>query len=91
LAKKKTNKELAPGGCCICGRLDLDRAHIKTRGAGAGWNSDEYIFLCRPHHIMQSQLNWKRFSERYPIVIKELKSRGWHLVEEFGVWKVRRK
>jgi len=76
--------------CAVCGKSKTDRAHIRTRGAGAGWESWEYIYLCRWHHSEQGHLNWPRFVEKYPKVIHELTKRGWHIVEEFGVKKIRR-
>lgn len=69
----------------------LDRAHVKTRGAGAGWGAHEYIHLCRHCHMVQSHLNWKRFLDKYPHLIHTLGDKGWELREEFGVFKVRRK
>jgi hypothetical protein len=68
----------------------LDRAHIKTRGSGAGWEEWEYILLCRYCHICQSHLNWKRFTDKYPHLIDVLKGKGWIIVKELGVYKIRR-
>lgn len=70
--------------------MQTDRAHIKTRGSGAKWNSDEFIHLCRHHHIEQGHLNWKRFSLKYPKIIEILNKKGWEIVDEFGVSKIRR-
>lgn len=78
--------------CNACHKyfISVDRAHIRTRGAGAGWHETEFIFLCRSCHIEQGHLNWKRFTEKHPHLIKILSDKGWHLVEEFGVWKIRK-
>lgn len=76
--------------CIVCGLSPVDRAHFKTRGSGAGWEEWEYTYLCRHHHMEQGHLNWKRFTEKYPSVLKALEDKGWELVLEFGVWKLRR-
>lgn len=77
--------------CQACGVVqEVDRAHVRTRGAGAGWGSDEWILLCRTDHIRQGQLGWKKFIEMYPHLIEVLKSKGWELRTEFGISKIRR-
>jgi len=70
--------------------MDIDRAHIKTRGAGAGWEDWEFIFLCRLHHNEQGSLGWNKFTQKFPHVIFILKNKGWEFVDEFGVMKLRR-
>jgi len=78
--------------CQACNRFfdQVDRAHIKTRGSGAGWEEWEYIYLCRFHHIEQSHLNWKRFTDKFPHLIPILAGKGWEIVFELGRWKTRR-
>lgn len=78
--------------CAACGtNKDIDRAHIKTRGAGASWEFFEFIYLCRNHHIEQGARNWKHMVDKYPGVLPELTKRGWYLQNNFGVWKIRHK
>lgn len=86
----KTLKNNIRPRCVVCGKGDSDRAHIKTRGSGAGWSEDEYLYLCRGHHMEQGHLNWSRFCEKYPTVSILLGAKGWSLVDEFGTWKLRR-
>lgn len=85
----KTLKNNIRPTCVVCGRSYADRAHVKTRGAGAGWEDHEFIYLCRHHHMEQGHLNWKRFIDKYPMVMPHLTRKGWVLVEEFGTWKFR--
>lgn len=77
--------------CLACRkRKPLDRAHLKSRGAGAGWAEHEWIHLCRWCHVVQHQRGWKFMTQRSPWLIDELKEKGWEIVEIFGVWKLRR-
>ena len=76
--------------CVICGNPNSDRAHFKTRGAGAGWKNNEYTYLCRKHHMEQGHLNFYRFVQKYPKFSRVLSDNGWKLIQEFGVWKLRK-
>ena len=78
--------------CDACKKyfLKLDRAHVKTRGSGAGWKEHEFIFLCRHCHIVQGHVGWKRFIDKYPHLIEILAGKGWNIVNELGTWKIRR-
>ena len=73
--------EKAP--CRVCGNMESDRAHIRSRGAGGSWDSHNIIRLCRDHHREQHSLGWPRFLDRYPMVAMELKAKGW-VVEDKG-------
>jgi hypothetical protein len=78
--------------CVACGLFGVvDRAHLKTRGAGAGWGDDEWIALCRMHHVEQGQSGWHRFLLKYPAVADAIEKRGWEVREIFGVFKLVRK
>ena len=80
------------GECTACGKWGkMDRAHIRTRGAGAGWEPWEYLLLCRTHHIAQGGMGWSRFIEKYPHIAGELEKRGWEIVDVFGTPKLRRR
>ncbi len=68
----------------------MDRAHIKTRGSGAGWDDDEWIPLCRAHHAMQGQIGWKLFTDRFPSITVALALKDWHLEQVFGIWKLKK-
>lgn len=76
--------------CDACGRTPTDRAHLKTRGAGAGWNEDEFIHLCREHHIEQGW-GWAKFADKYPTVMRQLTRKGWEIKDILGVRKLVRK
>ena len=78
--------------CAACKTTNaIDRAHLKTRASGAGWEAHEFIYLCRICHIRSHQLGWKRFCDLFPNVAHEIKIRGWFFQNNFGVWKLRRK
>ena len=70
---------------------DVDRCHIRSRGAGAGWEDHEIILMCRKHHIESGQMGWYSFTKKYPRVMEILIMKGWILKNEFGVSKLRRK
>ena len=75
--------------CQACNRYtDVDRAHIKTRGAGAGWEDWEYIYLCRTDHILQGQIGWYKFINKYPHLKRILKNKGWDIEIIFGIPKL---
>lgn len=80
------------GNCEACGVYGImDRAHLKTRGSGAGWNDDEWILLCRSHHIQQGAIGWWKFCNKYPKLFMCLRDRNWIFEEIFGVIKLCRK
>lgn len=70
---------------------DIDPAHIKTVGAGAGESMSEMIPLCRKHHTLQHKIGFKSFCEQFPPVERQLNLRGWFFENVFGVWKLRRR
>lgn len=79
------------GTCTACKRQGIvDRAHLKTRGAGATWEPWEWLPLCRAHHVEQGQVGWKRFTDKFPSILGAVEQRGWVLIEIQGVWKLRR-
>jgi len=79
------------GSCSACKQWRiLDRAHILTRGAGAGWHDHEWIYLCRLCHQKQGSLGWPKFIDRYPHIEALIKHQGYEIVEEFGIKKVRK-
>lgn len=80
------------GKCSACGFVGVvDRAHLKTRGAGAGWDEHEWIPLCRRHHVEQGQVGWPRFTENYARVRFLIDEMGWEIKDIFGQKKLVRK
>jgi len=77
-------------GCLICGRIAVDRCHIKSKGAGGTMEPDNLLLMCRFHHRLQHGIGWGRFVEMYPVVRAALREKGWHVVEEFGIKRLRR-
>jgi hypothetical protein len=79
------------GTCLACRKhKELDRAHLKSRGAGAGWNDDEWIALCRPCHSLQHLKGWKAMVDQFAWLLPYLEAKGWQVVEEFGIWRLRK-
>lgn len=77
--------------CLVCNRSPVDRCHIKTRGSGGSNDDWNLVTMCRVHHTESHQLGWFRFAEKYPIVGKELRRKGWEFVDRFGLMKLVRR
>ena len=76
--------------CVACGRVPVDRCHIKSRGAGGSDEDDNLISLCREHHSFQHKIGFKALCELFPKVEEELNSKGWEFQWIQSVWKLRR-
>ena len=76
-------------GCLACGKLPVDRCHIKSKGAGGTWAETNIIYLCRQDHVLQHTIGWAAFIRKYPTVRKELERKGWCLQIEFGIPRLR--
>lgn len=74
--------------CVVCGEQNADRAHIKSKGSGGSLDECNIMHLCREHHSVSHGIGWKKFSEIYPKVLRELKAKGWEFNLVFGVWKL---
>lgn len=80
-----THFRFPPGTrCLVCRRVEVDRAHIKTRGAGASWEFWEVMPLCRNCHIEQGQMGIVSFFKRFPPVRRYLEAMGWRLEDVIG-------
>lgn len=56
--------------------MNIDPAHVVSRGAGGGDFVDNVMPLCRSHHIEQGQIGWVRMCDKYPDVF------GWFIEYE---------
>lgn len=70
--------------CSVCGKFDVDRCHIKTKGSGGTWDADNILFMCRQHHTEQHQIGWVKFLTKYPNIEWELNEKGWMVESLFG-------
>lgn len=70
--------------CVACGSRPSDRCHVRSRGAGGGWEEENILLLCRRHHVEQHQIGWMKFSLKYPMVLWELEKKGWRLEMVLG-------
>ena len=68
-------------GCLVCGRAPSDAAHVRSKGAGGGWDRN-LVPLCRVHHTEQHQIGIKTFQTKYNLDLKaeaEAISDDWNL------------
>jgi 5-methylcytosine-specific restriction endonuclease McrA len=79
------------GTCQACGKFgSLDLCHIKSRGSGGDNDQDNVLFMDRSCHKVQHQLGWVRFLERRPLAKRVLFSKGWIVILEFGVRRLKK-
>lgn len=79
------------GPCQACKKVsELDRCHIHSKGAGGGMESDNLLLMCRYCHQTQHRLGFPKFVDRFPHLEKILLAKGFHVVDHFGVRKLRR-
>lgn len=76
--------------CVICGSVEVDRAHIRSKGAGGSMDASNLTLLCRKHHSEQHRVGWESFCTKYPKMEKELNSKGWKFERINGHWKLTR-
>jgi hypothetical protein len=69
----------------------IDRAHLKTRGSGASWDEEMWVYLCRKHHTEQGAIAFNKFLRKYPYIETVLDAKGWELQTLFGITKLRKK
>lgn len=67
---------------------DLDRAHIKSKGSGGTWEESNILLLCRKCHSEQHQIGWVKFSDKNPVLLKQLNKKGWIVKSFFGLRKL---
>lgn len=78
--------------CPACGQYKkLDRCHLKSKGAGGTWDEFNIILMCRDCHIKSHAYGWKKFLDKFPHLINILDEKGWELINEFNIFKLRRK
>jgi predicted restriction endonuclease len=71
--------------CLVCNNPIVDKAHIKTRGAGGSDAPFNIMLLCRAHHQEQHMVGLVTFTNKYPKVTKYLLDSGW--IMERGKWR----
>ena len=80
------------GRCECCHKTaQLDRAHIRSKGAGGKWDADNILMLCRICHVAQHKMGWDTLLLQYPNLIEVLDEKGWAIEELFGIRKLRKK
>ena len=78
--------------CMACGSYGLmDRCHIQTRGStGNDFDEKHWIPMCRLCHRIQGNDGWNNFIERYPHLKDILLDKGFKIIEEFVIKKLRK-
>lgn len=57
----------------------VDKAHIRSRGAGGSNEWDNILLLCRECHQFQHKEGWPAFARKYPDIVYDLDVRGWEI------------
>ncbi len=63
--------------CVVCQNPQVDKAHIKSKGAGGSNEEDNIFFLCRSHHQEQHRIGHPAFWTKYYNVRMALFEKGW--------------
>lgn len=66
--------------CVICGRVPVDRCHVKTKKSGGSMEDFNIFLACREHHSMQHALGILTFYNRFPQFKDHLSKKGWFLL-----------
>lgn len=73
--RKKTNvKEMR---CIVCGNVQTERHHFRTRGAGGSDENFNILLLCREHHQEIHKIGSITFAKKYKAVETWLLKNGW--------------
>lgn len=70
--------------CLICGHSETDDCHIKTKGSGGSNEPWNIMPLCRTHHVEQHKIGIITFIKKYLEVRKDIESKGWDIINQFG-------
>jgi 5-methylcytosine-specific restriction endonuclease McrA len=65
--------------CLVCGAMETDPAHVKSRGSGGPDVSWNLMALCRTHHTEQHKIGIKTFIAKYKSVENYLLKLGWDI------------
>lgn len=90
LKNKKLLKSYRGVACVLCGDPSSTAAHIQSKGAGGTDEEWNLLALCFLHHRQQHDKSWKWMVETYPELNRILYDKNWHVVEEFGRWRLKR-
>lgn len=66
--------------CLVCGRTNVDRCHIKTKGSGGSDQDQNIMLLCREHHVEQHKIGVITFIEKHPQVMAYIETMGWEII-----------
>lgn len=81
---KKIRDHFRPLPCLVCGAIETDLAHVRTRGATNCNDPRNIMPLCRWDHILQGKIGIITFYHRYKNVRDYLHKQGWKLIESVG-------
>lgn len=63
--------------CIVCGDINFELHHVKTKKSGGSDEPHNLMPLCRREHILVHGKGMVWFSNRYPRAKKWLEENGW--------------
>lgn len=65
--------------CIVCGALNPDPHHVKSKKSGGDDIESNLMPLCREHHAQCHKIGLNRFADKYTQVKGWLKHYGWEV------------
>lgn len=73
--------------CAACRKIEeVDRCHIKSKGAGGTWDEYNIILMCRLKHVEQHTIGWNKFIEKHPHMKLDFQEKGWEFDSYLNKW-----
>lgn len=77
--KKDIHQKIKSQRCLVCNSVQVDVAHIKTKGSGGFDEEWNLMPLCRIHHTEQHKIGIVTFAIKYYSVHEHLAENGWSI------------
>jgi hypothetical protein len=79
IVNKELLKQIRSKRCIVCGALDPDPHHVKSKKSGGDDVESNLMPLCREHHQEIHKIGINKFITKYPVAKYWLLNNGWEL------------